>query len=83
MRQSQINRYPCEIEHPLCDRCQVPMWLARIEPDKPDHQKRTFECPACDAVIIEVVKYKGPTGQALTISVVCSSEFTTVTTTTG
>ena len=26
------------------------MWLARIEPDEPDRDKRTFECPACDAV---------------------------------
>jgi len=34
------------------------MWLSRIEPDKKDHDKRTFECPACNAVKTEVVKYK-------------------------
>ena len=36
------------------------MWLARIEPyrGKPDHDKRTFECPVCDAVSTEIVKYR-------------------------
>jgi hypothetical protein len=34
------------------------MWIARIEPDEPGHDRRTFECPECDHTIIEVVKYK-------------------------
>ena len=35
------------------------MWISRIEPDKPDHDKRTFECPACDGVMTAIVKYLG------------------------
>jgi hypothetical protein len=34
------------------------MLLARIEPDKPDHDKRTFECAGCGNEHSEVVKYK-------------------------
>jgi hypothetical protein len=34
------------------------MWLARIEPDKPGHDKRIFECPGCEKVVSEVVKYR-------------------------
>ena len=45
------------IEHPRCKECGVPMWLTRLEPDKPRHDKRTFECKACGATVNEVVKY--------------------------
>ena len=58
MRQFNITVYPQEIVHPQCDRCGVPMGLARIEPDKPNHDKRTFECPACKGEITEIVKYR-------------------------
>jgi hypothetical protein len=34
------------------------MMLARIEPDKPGHDKRTFECFECDHTASVVVKYK-------------------------
>jgi hypothetical protein len=34
------------------------MWLSRIEPDKPNHDKRTFECPQCENVVSEVVMYR-------------------------
>ena len=34
------------------------MWLARIEPDGSNHDRRTFECPHCDHSITEIVKYK-------------------------
>jgi hypothetical protein len=27
------------------------MWLSRIEPDEPNHDKRTFECPQCENVV--------------------------------
>ncbi len=46
------------IRYPNCPRCGAPMWLARIAPDRPDHDQRTFECPECDHAITEVVKYK-------------------------
>ena len=56
----ELSAYPHEIAHPQCNNCGVPMWLARIEPylGKPNHDKRTFECPACAAVIAEIVKYR-------------------------
>ena len=47
-----------DIHHPNCPNCGTPMWLARIEPDKPGHDKRIFECPVCDRSITEVVKYR-------------------------
>ena len=46
------------IRHLRCPDCGGEMWLARIEPDEPDHDKRTFECQACLKTITQVVKYK-------------------------
>ena len=34
------------------------MWLARIEPDSPGYENQTFECPACNAELTEIVKIK-------------------------
>ena len=43
-RVSSISSYTQQgIGHPLCAKCDVPMWLTRIEPDFPHHDKRTFE----------------------------------------
>jgi hypothetical protein len=42
---------------PMCSKCGGTMWLARIEPDAPGHDKRVFECPQCENVLVEVVKY--------------------------
>ena len=28
---------------PVCSKCGAPMWLIRIEPEKPDYALRTFE----------------------------------------
>jgi len=47
-----------DIHHPDCPQWGTRMWLARIEPDEPNHDKRTFECPQCDRAITRVVKYK-------------------------
>ena len=35
---------------PECPMCAVQMYLARIEPEKPRHDQRTFECPRCQHV---------------------------------
>src|SRR4030095_3256235 len=32
---------------PACPNCGCPMWLAIVEPDKPGHEKRSYECPRC------------------------------------
>jgi len=34
------------------------MMLARIEPDQPGHDKRTFECPKCGNEVSEVINFK-------------------------
>ena len=33
----------------------TPMWLVSIEPDKANHDRRTFECPRCQDLTIVVV----------------------------
>jgi hypothetical protein len=43
---------------PACPMCGARMWLSRIEPDRPDHDKRIFECPQCENVVSEIVKYR-------------------------
>jgi hypothetical protein len=51
-----INRHGTK--HPKCAVCNVSMWLARVESDKPDHDKCTFECPACESAVVEIIKYR-------------------------
>jgi DNA-directed RNA polymerase subunit RPC12/RpoP len=59
MRKSKfIPRPQAGTELPKCPKCGAQMWVARVEPDKPDYDKRTYECPACENVIVEVVKYR-------------------------
>jgi hypothetical protein len=50
--------YSNSIVRPPCSKCGLRMLLARIEPDKPDHDKRTFVCSICDHSESFVVKYK-------------------------
>jgi DNA-directed RNA polymerase subunit RPC12/RpoP len=49
---------PQQVAHPKCANCSAPMWLASIEPDKRNYDKRTFECPRCQEETVEVVKYR-------------------------
>ena len=58
MRQFESNPHLQDIVHPTCAKCGAPMWLARIEPDEPGSEKRTFECQACQNDAIEVVKFR-------------------------
>jgi hypothetical protein len=44
--------------HPLCKFCDARMWLVSIEPDRPNHDRRTFECPRCQELTVEVVNYR-------------------------
>ena len=39
---------------PVCSKCRTPMWLIRIEPEKPSCARRTFECPGCHHQMTEV-----------------------------
>jgi hypothetical protein len=57
MRQFQFIPHSQDIVHPTCAKCDAPMGLTRTEPDFPHHDKRTFECKACDSTTTIVVKY--------------------------
>ena len=46
------------IKRPPCPQCGKAMLLARIEPEKPDYDRRTFQCAECGHSLSEVVKYK-------------------------
>jgi len=58
MQHSYIEQSRQEIEHPDCAKCGASMWLTRIEPYEPNHDKRTFECQACGNSKTEIVKYR-------------------------
>jgi hypothetical protein len=48
VRQSHLGTLsPQRIERPACPTCGITMMLACIEPDKPGHDRRTFECFEC------------------------------------
>ena len=38
---------PIVIQNLICPKCGHPMSIVRIEPDIPNHSKRTFECAEC------------------------------------
>jgi predicted RNA-binding Zn-ribbon protein involved in translation (DUF1610 family) len=40
------------VDRPQCPECGWLMWLDRIEPDEPNGDRRTFECPRCQHVEI-------------------------------
>lgn len=44
----------------MCTMCGAPMWLTRIQPDKPGCARRTLECPRCHQSIVEVVELETP-----------------------
>ena len=58
MRKDQTLPQQRIIGRPFCEFCKSQMWLACIEPDEVDHDKRTFECPACPNVTVRIVKYR-------------------------
>jgi transposase-like protein len=48
--------WPKTIERLACPACGQPMWIVRIEPDKPGHDRRTFECADCKHLETFIVK---------------------------
>lgn len=58
MRKDQILPQQKLLGRPFCPNCRSQMWLAWIEPDKPDHDRRVFECPSCPNFSESVVKYR-------------------------
>jgi ribosomal protein S27AE len=48
-----------QLYRPLCSKCGTLTALARIEPsNEPDHDLRTFECPACGNADVVTIKFK-------------------------
>jgi predicted RNase H-like HicB family nuclease len=47
------------IELPWCPKCSMQMDIARIEPDGPGFDRRTFECPTCQHSENTVAQYLG------------------------
>lgn len=45
-------------ERPTCEHCGSRMWLARIAPEREDHERRIFECPVCTQSEAKVVKFR-------------------------
>jgi hypothetical protein len=43
---------------PARPRCGTRMLLARIFPDRPGYNRRTYECPRCEYDLTEIVKLK-------------------------
>ena len=58
MRKDQSLPQQRIIGRPFCPACRSQMWLAWIEPDEADHDRRVFECPACPIFTEKVVKYR-------------------------
>ena len=59
MPQSQYALAPSLIiDTPICPICRTAMMIVRIEPEKPDHDRRTYECSRCDHSEDMVVKFK-------------------------
>ena len=46
-----------DVERPSCPKCGTAMWLSHITPDRPSHDRRTFECPACDHSVKVIIEY--------------------------
>jgi hypothetical protein len=46
------------VSGPACESCKTATWLVSIEPDKPAHDRRTFECPRCQHLMIEIIQYE-------------------------
>jgi hypothetical protein len=46
------------IARPDCPECTAQMYLARIEPEKPGFDLRTFEYPRCQHVETAVAQFK-------------------------
>jgi transposase-like protein len=47
-----------QVGNPVCPICARAMIILRIEPDEPNHQRRTYECPECRLVEYLTVKQR-------------------------
>lgn len=45
------------LKDPPCPECDCMMWIKTIEPDKPHHERWTYECPRClyvESLVLEI-----------------------------
>ena len=57
-RSPSMLRALYELHGPPCPRCGISMALVRIEPDEPNHDRRTFECEQYEWSHSVIVKFK-------------------------
>jgi C4-type Zn-finger protein len=57
MAQSDVIPSSVVIVHLDCPMCAKRMMLVRIEPDSPDHDRRTLDCVSCGYAETFVVTY--------------------------
>ena len=57
MQPSHVLSANVENNRALCPLCKAEMNISCIEPSKPDHDRRTFEC-VCGHSEVRVVKYR-------------------------
>ena len=43
-------------DRPFCPECCAPMFIVTVEPDRPDHESRSYECPSCKFTETAVVR---------------------------
>jgi hypothetical protein len=43
-------------DRPLCPECDTPMFIVTVEPDGPNNESRTYECPRCKFIETNVVR---------------------------
>jgi transposase-like protein len=58
MTTEQTGPTATEATAPKCPHCGSRTHLERIEPDKPQHDRRIFRCEACGESVSETVKYR-------------------------
>ena len=61
------------IARPDCPECTAQMYLARIEPDKPGFDLRTFECSKCNNADQYIIEYGTNTPWALHVRERCDN----------
>ena len=55
-RTEYTTHSPPPLHTPNCSRCNMPMWLIRVDHgEKPDQDTRTFQCPDCEETEIFIV----------------------------
>jgi hypothetical protein len=69
MHKSQQTARQQKIERPVCPRCNALMWIARIEPDEPGHDRRTCGVSRDGAII-----FADLIGKLDTLRVACDTE---------